>query len=241
MIGLGRLPERDSAADDPLRLRRRSSPSAASRSLASSASSSGGRREPYCARYARMSAISLRQSAGSTDSSARSDSSPRLQSAAVSRSSGSRQQPDGRLRRAGVAVAAIEHPREHAQVLAEARPQEFALGVAPEPVDVEDLRRLRELRADCEPVPPVVGKVVAAERLHGHRVAAHHADLPDRRRGGLRGDGRADQHAVLPVARLIDERCDFAPPAAEHERGDRHALRRPRYAASSWDCAWRRP
>ena len=41
------------------------------------------------------------------------------------------------------AVAAADHPLEHAQVVAEARPQELAVVALAEPVDVEDLRQLR--------------------------------------------------------------------------------------------------
>jgi hypothetical protein len=45
------------------------------------------------------------------------------------------------LARAGGALAALEHPLQHAQVFAEARPQEFAGGILAEPVDVENARR----------------------------------------------------------------------------------------------------
>ena len=75
------------------------------------------------------------------------------------------------------------------------------------------------------PVPQVVAHVVAAERQHRHRVAAHHADLAGRRGGGLRAERRAEEHAVLPVERLEHQR-DVGPPArAEDDRADRHALR----------------
>ena len=53
-----------------------------------------------------------------------------------------RQVADGGFLRAGAAGAALEHPRQHAQVVAEARPQELAVGALAEPVDVEDLRRV---------------------------------------------------------------------------------------------------
>ena len=57
---------------------------------------------------------------------------------------------------------------------------------------------LRELLADVEPVPEVVAHVVAAERLHGHGVAAQDADLAGRRGRGLGRQGRAEERAVLP-------------------------------------------
>src|SRR5215217_2277881 len=135
-----------------------------------------------------------------------------------------RHQADRRLLRPSLAVAALEHPREHAAVLAEARPQELAAVLA-EPVDHEDLRQLRALAAaDLEPVPEVVGHVVAAEGQHRHRVEAQLAD----RTGGsgrlLGAHDRAHEHAVLPVERLGHERHHRGAASAEQERVDRHAL-----------------
>ena len=43
--------------------------------------------------------------------------------------------------------------------------------------------------------------------------------------GRLRAHGRADEHAVLPVAALEDERRHARAPAAEDDRRERHALR----------------
>ena len=70
---------------------------------------------------------------------------------------------------------------------------------------------------------PVVGHVVAAERAHGHRVAAHDADSAGR--GGRRlGRHRcADEHTVRPVAGLVDQRGGLCAAAAEDDRADRHA------------------
>ena len=56
-------------------------------------------------------------------------------------------QADRRLHRLALAVAAAEDPLEHADVLAEAGPEEVALVVLAEPVDEEDLRQLRRRRA----------------------------------------------------------------------------------------------
>ena len=51
--------------------------------------------------------------------------------------------PIGVSTRLALAVAAAEDPLEHARVLAEPGPQELAVVVLAEPVDVEDLRQLR--------------------------------------------------------------------------------------------------
>src|SRR5690606_25903640 len=53
-----------------------------------------------------------------------------------------RQVADRRFHRIGLALRALDHPLEHAQVVAEARPQELAVAALAEPVDVEDLRQL---------------------------------------------------------------------------------------------------
>src|SRR5215831_8083372 len=79
-----------------------------------------------------------------------------------------RQAADGRLGGAGTSGTALEHPGKHPQVLAEAGPEEPAIGVAPEPVDVIDARWPLEPRADIQPVLPVIAEVISAERLHRH-------------------------------------------------------------------------
>ena len=70
---------------------------------------------------------------------------------------------------------------------------------------------------------PVVCHVVTAERTHGHRVAAHNADGTGRSGRRLRGHRRADEHAVRPVAGLVDQRRGLCAAAAEDDRTDRHA------------------
>ena len=78
--------------------------------------------------------------------------------------------------------------------------------------------------AHLQPVAEVVAHVVAAERTHGHRVAAdnaHSAGGSSRRLGSHRG---ADIHAVVPVKALEDKRSGLGAAAAEHHRGDRHAV-----------------
>jgi hypothetical protein len=56
---------------------------------------------------------------------------------------------DRRLDGLGLVPASSEDPFQYAQVLAEARPDELAVLVAAEPVDLEDLRRMLEFLADA--------------------------------------------------------------------------------------------
>ena len=57
------------------------------------------------------------------------------------RSCGARQPADRRLAAPRLAGAALQHPGQHAQILAVARPEELALRIAPEPVHVVDAGR----------------------------------------------------------------------------------------------------
>ena len=142
-----------------------------------------GSRSPKRARCACVWSSSARASSRSTLSA----------SATASRSRPSSRQvlglghvADRRLVGLGLAVAAAEDPGQHARVLAEAGPQELAVVVLAEPVDVEDLRQLRAVAlADLQPVLEVVGHVVAAERQHRERVEAQLADRAGRGRGLL--------------------------------------------------------
>jgi hypothetical protein len=133
---------------------------------------------------------------------------------------------DRRLDRVVLAGAAPEDPLDDPAVVAEAGPHELAVGVLAEPVDQVDARQLGPgLLADLEPVGPVVGHVVAAERQHRERVEAQ---LADRAEGGgrhLRAHDRAEEDAVLPVEALANQRHDGGPAAAEHDRVDRDAGR----------------
>ena len=80
------------------------------------------------------------------------------------------QEPD----RAGLGdVLVVDSPTDpvdDAHVLAEARPQELALLVQAEPVDVEDLGHVPAGLVHVQPVLQVVAEVVAEERPHRHRV-----------------------------------------------------------------------
>src|SRR5437867_6260312 len=63
------------------------------------------------------------------------------------------------LHGAAAALDAIDHPLQDARVLAVAGPQEATLGVPPEPVHAEDLRRIDEPRTRGEPVREVAPHV----------------------------------------------------------------------------------
>lgn len=65
---------------------------------------------------------------------------------------------------------ASTHPVDDADVIAEARPQELALLVQAEPVDVENFGHLSTGLVQVQPVLQVVAKVVAHEGSHGHGV-----------------------------------------------------------------------
>src|SRR6478736_10278529 len=69
----------------------------------------------------------------------------------------------------------------------------------------------------------VITGVVADERKHGHRIAAHLAHVAAGGGGRLRGQGGREEHAVLPVSRLDDEWDRVASAAAEEDRVKRHA------------------
>src|SRR6185312_15207202 len=114
---------------------------------------------------------------------------------------------------------------QDAEILAIARPEELVLRIATEPVHVIDAGGVFQLRAYVQPVLPVVREVVAAEWLHGHRVATNDADLAHSCCRRLGGDGSTHQDAVLPIPSFVNERRDFAAPAAEHEGRNRYALR----------------
>ena len=132
---------------------------------------------------------------------------------------------DGRLAGAGLTAAASEDPLDDPQVLAVARPEELALLVGAEPVDVENLRPLLHAAAHFQPVLEIVAHVIAAEGQHGHRIAADLALLAVLRGRPLRGHCGPDEHAVLPVERLVDQRGQRGPAAAENQGRNGHARR----------------
>src|SRR5436309_1288204 len=63
-----------------------------------------------------------------------------------------RDPPDRRLARLAASIASIEDPPEHAEVLAEAGPQEPAIVARPEPVHPKDFRRVGHPTPHIQPV-----------------------------------------------------------------------------------------
>ena len=183
-----------------------------------------GRWAPNFRKKSSWPAMASTHSAGSTLSSRRHDVVDRSQSLRDRSRRGSARRR-WRSRRPCPDLRTLENPLQHAQVVAEAGPEELAAFVGAEPVHAEDPRRLRQRRADVEPVREVVAHVVAAERQHRHGIAPQHADLAGGRRRRLRRQRRAEERAVLPVARFVDERHAPLPPRAEEHGVDRHAVR----------------
>ena len=135
------------------------------------------------------------------------------------------QMADRRFAGVTASLTAFDDPFDHAQILAETRPDEAALLVLTEPVDMENLRRGGEPFSHVEPVRPVVREVVAAERFHRHGIAPYHADRATLSRGGFRRDGGPDENAVPPGFGLVNQRDQMRPPAAENDGGDRDSAR----------------
>src|SRR5205823_2480173 len=70
---------------------------------------------------------------------------------------------DRRFAGAGLPFTTSDDPLEHTHVVAESRPEKFSAGVFPEPVHVENQRRILQPRADLEPVPEIISHAVAAK------------------------------------------------------------------------------
>ena len=66
--------------------------------------------------------------------------------------------------------------------------------------------------------------MIARERTHRHRVAAHDADRARSRGGRFRRHDGAYEHAVVPILGLIHQRSGLGASAAEHDGGQGHAL-----------------
>src|ERR1700721_3831156 len=131
----------------------------------------------------------------------------------------------GRFAAAGLALAAIDDPAQHAQIFSKPRPEKFSSAVLSEPIDVKDLRRGLQFGTDVDPMRPVIAEVIAGERLHGHGIPPNHADGLCGRCRRFRRDAGPDQYSVQPIARLVYERRERAPAAAEHNPRGGHATR----------------
>src|SRR5258708_19765083 len=120
---------------------------------------------------------------------------------------------------------ALDDPLEDAHVLTEAWRQEMALRVAPEPVHIEHARRVRQLPPEVQPVVEVTGHVVASERQHRERVAAHLAEQALGSGSRLRTHRGRSVDPVNPIEGLVDQRDRARAPTAEDERRDRATFR----------------
>ena len=128
----------------------------------------------------------------------------------------------------GLAFDAVDHPLQHAHVLAVTRPHELAVGVLAEPVDAEDrgqrVALLFQFLFHVQPVLEIVAHVVAAERQHGEGIAAHHALRAKGGSGGFGAHGGSHVDAFGPVAGFGHQRHGGGAAAAEHHGVDRHAF-----------------
>src|SRR6185437_111565 len=95
------------------------------------------------------------------------------------------------LRGADTPMHTFGNPLQNPHVLAVFRPEKRTVSILSEPVDHEDLGWMGKLAVHPEPVTDVIGDVVATERKHRHRIAAHDADLTARCRCSLRAHRRA--------------------------------------------------
>ena len=86
------------------------------------------------------------------------------------------QPANGRFDRGVNAFAAIDHPFQHAHIIAETGPKKFTVLAFAEPVDVKDERRIGQAAADVDPMLEIMANVVPAKREHRHGIAT---DLPD--------------------------------------------------------------
>src|ERR1700722_9794820 len=71
----------------------------------------------------------------------------------------------------------VHDPLEHAEILTEARPEEFTVLPFAKPVDVEDSRRRGQRALHFYPVAKIIAHVVATKRKHGHRITPDFADV----------------------------------------------------------------
>ena len=126
------------------------------------------------------------------------------------------------------AFNAVNHPLEHAHVLAIARPDEFAVRAFSEPVGAKDAGQRRARRsnffAHVQPMLEVIAHVVAGKGNHGKRIAAHHALLAGNRSSGLGTHGGGHVNAFHPGAALADQGHSGGSATSKDESIDRHAL-----------------
>ncbi len=89
---------------------------------------------------------------------------------------------------------------------------------------MEDLGGLAHLLAHVDPVLEIIAHMIADEGPHGHGIAADHAHGAGGGSGGLRGHDGAYEHAVVPIAGLIDQGRALGAAAAEDDGRQGHSI-----------------
>ena len=144
----------------------------------------------------------------------------------MSRAPGRRDVADRRFLRPAAAADALDHPLEHAHVLAVARPEELAVGVAAEPVHAEDLGRLATAAAPS----PASGR--SSRPCCSRRTGSWPSDRAARRRpcpvmaavvSVLMAEPRKTPWFQSKASKTSG--MTAGAPRAEDQAGDRHALR----------------
>ena len=128
--------------------------------------------------------------------------------------------PEQRGACVGIAVNAVDHPLEDANVLSVTWPHEAAVSGSAKPIHRENQRWMVEPFAHIEPVRKIIGHVVSTEWAHGHRVAARYTRSAGSRGGGLGDHGRANVDTVCKAERFIDQRCQLLATTAEDDPRD---------------------
>src|SRR5262249_18450870 len=124
-----------------------------------------------------------------------------------------------------LASASIDDPFKDPHILTKTGPQKFIGSTLSEPVYMKNLRRFSESFAHLQPMAKVIPHVVAAERQHSHRITAHLANCPDRRRCHFGSHCCANVNSVDPVECLKDQRHRCGAAAAENDTADRYSRR----------------
>ena len=108
------------------------------------------------------------------------------------------------------AFNAVNHPLQHAHVLAVAWPDKLAVVTFSKPVGGVDFRQdgtcFGQLFTHVQPVLEVVAHVVARERQHGERVTADHTGLAGGGGSCFAAHGGGHVHALYPVACFCHQR-----------------------------------
>src|SRR5690349_821054 len=120
------------------------------------------------------------------------------------------QPTNGRLERRACSFTPVDDPLENAHVFAKARPEELPVSAFSKPVYAKDLRRIRQLCTDVQPMLEILADVISAEWQHRHRIASHLANCAGRGRGSFRCHGGAKVNTMSPIKCLIEQQIGRA-------------------------------